>query len=372
MLRHVESPCGPAGHSSQLNNVESSIRRNHGLTQGTVTQAQGAAQSFANSAFSSALSRLDRSNDGRLDSRDLPPGLRDRLLERMDQNGDGVIDAVDLAPLLQAKLDANDDGRIDLHDLGMDDAAIDRLRVLNVTHFGDVNNDGIINSADLPAILSTAGTVTLASLPPSLRAALMEALDSDQDGTLNPQDTQPILDALRSTSTGAAILGSLGDGHGHYSTEQLLLAYTSLQHLRDIRPSADGSVDLSSLPVSLQQALLSDIDIDRAHRTPPPSSLPLPSRTPRPASTNTMLPGHAPQTMARSRKGISTHSSTRSRTPPPDARSTSNCCGVPPAVPTGVEHTRAVTTASALHHSLGDEAIVSRLPLLPSSCTLSS
>ena len=166
----------------------------------------------------------------------------------------------------------------------MDQAKIDQLRH-DISSL-DMNSDGIINAADLPAILQHSGSFTLSSLPHGLREELMHSLDSNYDGTLTSEDVQPYIDSLRGAGhTGQVVLGSLGDGHGHYSHEQLLLAYSSLQDLLRVQPAADGSIDLSELPVSLRQALLADLDTNgrHAHLPAPPAAPPrrLPDTLPR-------------------------------------------------------------------------------------------
>ena len=218
-----------------------------------------AAQQAASSLFSSAVSGLDQNGDGTLDIHDLPPLLRISL-ESLDSNGDGLIDASELAPLLQAQL-ANSDGFIDLHDF-LDEGEIARLAAEHLTQFGDINEDGMIDERDLTAILENAGDITLDALPEDLRERLVESLDSNGDGAISDADVAPLVAALQSTAVGAHALGSLGDGEGNFSIQQLFLAYSALEGLRNAKLDGD-SVDLSGLTPGLRDALLQDLDVDK-------------------------------------------------------------------------------------------------------------
>jgi len=217
-----------------------------------------AAQQAASSLFSSAVSSLDQNGDGTLDIHDLPPLLR-MSLESLDSNGDGVIDASELAPLLQAQL-ADSDGFIDLHDF-LDADEIARLAAEHLTQYGDINEDGMIDERDLTAILENAGDVTLDALPEDLRQRLIESLDSNGDGAISDADVAPLVAALQSTAVGKHALGSLGDGEGNYSIQQLFIAYSALEGLRNAKLDGD-SVDLSGLTPDLRRALLQDLDLD--------------------------------------------------------------------------------------------------------------
>jgi len=220
-----------------------------------------AAKQAAAALFDTAVSNLDRNADGSLDINDLPPGLRHNLLSNLDTNGDGSVDALDLVPLLQDKLDVNGDGFIDLHDI-MNTTQIDRLAALNITRYGDLNHDGVIDTRDLPEILSQAGTISFSSLPGSVRDRLIYALDRNHDGTLSMEDVQPVLDSLHQSAVGTHILQNLGDGNGHYSFQQLFITLNALENLRthQARVHTDGTLDLSQLPPGLKRALLADLD----------------------------------------------------------------------------------------------------------------
>uniref|UniRef100_A0A7S2I7X8 EF-hand domain-containing protein n=1 Tax=Haptolina brevifila TaxID=156173 RepID=A0A7S2I7X8_9EUKA len=224
-----------------------------------------AATQAATDLFNSAVSNLDQNADGSLDMNDLPPLLRYQLLQRLDSNGDGTVDASDLAPLLVNKLDPNGTGHIDLHNI-LSDKQIETLSTHHITQYGDLKSDGIIDSRDLPVILSHAGTISFNSLSDNIRNSLMYALDRNSDGSISTADLNMILDAsgLRSSAVGTHLLSSLGDGHGNYSPQQLFIVLNELERLRTASSvsTVDGMADLSSLSPALRQALLDDLDMD--------------------------------------------------------------------------------------------------------------
>ena len=224
--------------------------------------AMAAARQAVQQMFHGALNHMDRNQDGTFSSEDLPPSLRYAMNARLDRNGDGVVDARDLAPLLSSHLDRNHDGKIDLRDLGMQPG--DLANVPGLVHSRmDANNDGVVDARDLPALLRAAGGVSIDQLPPALRSALLSTLDTDHDGTLSMADLAPVMTALSSSRTGAALIAQLGDGHGHYSPQQLLLLYTNLSTLaRRAAVRVDGTVDLSGVAPSVRSALLADLDAD--------------------------------------------------------------------------------------------------------------
>jgi len=224
-----------------------------------------AAASAVGSLVQNALSHSDRNTDGTINSNDLPPALRGQIIARYDRNGDGVVDAADFAPLIQQQLgtlDQNGNGVMDLHDFLTSDQ-IAQLSAMNLMNSNgvplDLNNDGVINQADLPAILNAVGTIDINALPDDMRNNLLAGLDRNGDGSITGADMLPIVHAINQTHAGDQLLQQLGDGNGQYSAQQLFQLYTSLTHLANNRQTtSDGCVDLSSAPPVVRNQLLAD------------------------------------------------------------------------------------------------------------------
>lgn len=215
-----------------------------------------AASSATNAMLSSALHSAVQHNGGEINSDMLPPRMRMAMIQRFDRNGDHVIDAQDLSPLMMQELDHDGNGRIDLHDFVSpeDYAALDNA---DLSQYGDTNGDGVIDRSELQHFLADqGGSVSFDDLPAGMRDALIAGLDQNGDGQLNSDDLAPITAAFQSTASGRTLLASIGDGQGHYSAQELLMWYSTLNRLSHTPPTSQGCVDMAHVPQTFQLVLV--------------------------------------------------------------------------------------------------------------------
>ena len=140
----------------------------------------------------------------------------------------------------------------------------------------DSNHDGTLDATDIqPGSLGAqlisrinAGTIRLSDLPQNLRTQLTTALNDGLRRQINP-----IVDALNRTDTGRMILAAMDtNGDGQIDPREVATGWTALEQLDPnslpINPQT-GGVDLSVLPANLRQGIQRALDHNHDGRVDP-------------------------------------------------------------------------------------------------------
>jgi len=212
-------------------------------------------------------------------------GLLDRLTAAQR-------DAADALNQLRQARGQHGGGRFDLSRLIRNPQAIDALaQMRNLTKYGDLNGDGVIDSRDLPAVLSALDGANVNDLPPALRASLLGAIDANHDGQLDDRDLLPVILAFGQTPTGRDVLAAIDTNHdGRYSPDELLNAYSAIVELASSRMPRNGHLDLSQLPPAVRAVMLDRLDTDRDGFLTPNDISGFEESLLRPASTDNLDP----------------------------------------------------------------------------------
>ena len=186
----------------------------------------------------------------------------DGLLDRLSA---AQRDATDALNQLRQSRGQQGSGTFDLSRLIRNPQAIDALaQMRNLTKYGDLNGDGVIDSRDLPAVLHALDGADVDDLPPALRASLLGAIDANHDGQLGDRDLLPVIMAFQRTPTGRDVLAAIDTNHdGKYSPDELLNSYSAIVELASSRMPRDGHLDLSKLPPPVRAVMLDRLDTDR-------------------------------------------------------------------------------------------------------------
>lgn len=151
---------------------------------------------------------------------------------------------------------ASSPGTFNLNSIMSSEAIEQLVQMGDITRFGDLNGDGVVDARDLRYVLQATSGMSLDDLPAPLRTALLASVDTNGDGTIDAADLGPALAAFRSTPAGSAIVDVVGT-----DPEQLGMVYGQILELgAQVQPTEDGHLDLNDLPPEVRQSLLASLD----------------------------------------------------------------------------------------------------------------